>query len=60
MMPGFIDSNHFTACASHTMEVDLGRAGSFEDMITCIRQYIEDKKIPEENGSLRPDMTTTA
>ena len=48
MMPGFIDSHsHFTACASHTMEVDLGGAGSFEDMITCIRQYIEDKKIPE-------------
>ena len=48
MMPGFIDSHsHFTACASHTMEVDLGGAGSFEDMIICIRQYIEDKKIPE-------------
>ena len=48
MMPGFIDSHsHFTACASRTMEVDLGGAGSFEDMITCIRQYIEDKKIPE-------------
>ena len=48
MLPGFIDAHsHFTACASHTMEVDLGGAGSFEDIITCIRQYIADKKIPE-------------
>ena len=47
MMPGFIDAHsHFTACASHTMEADLGRACSFEDIITCIRQYIADKKIP--------------
>ena len=48
MLPGFIDAHsHFTACASHTMEVDLGGACSFEDIITCIRQYIADKKIPE-------------
>lgn len=46
MLPGFIDAHsHFTACASHTMEVDLGGACSFEDIITCIRQYIADKKI---------------
>lgn len=48
MMPGFIDPHsHFTACASHTMEVDLGSAGSFDDIISCVRQYIADKNIPE-------------
>ena len=48
MLPGFIDSHsHFTACASHTMEADLSGARSFEDILTCIRQYIADKKIPE-------------
>ena len=60
MMPGFIDSHsHFTACASHTMEVDLGGAGSFEDMIIC-GNTLKIRRFQRENGSLRPDMTTTA
>ena len=46
MLPGFIDAHsNFTACASHTMEVDMGGACSYEVIITCILQYIADKKI---------------
>lgn len=48
LLPGFIDPHsHFTACASHTMEVMLDGAGSFEEMMARIREFIRDQKIPE-------------
>lgn len=49
MLPGFIDPHsHFTACASHTMEVNLEGAGSFEEIISRVRDFIRDQAIPEE------------
>lgn len=48
MLPGFIDPHsHFTACASHTMVVNLEAAGSFEEIIARIQEFIRDQGIPE-------------
>lgn len=47
LMPGFIDPHsHFTACANATMQVDLGEAECFEDVIRLIREFIERENIP--------------
>lgn len=47
LMPGFIDPHsHFTACANATMQVDLGEAECFEDVICLIREFIEREQIP--------------
>lgn len=48
MLPGLIDPHsHFTACASHTMEVDLDGAESFEEIISRIQAFIKDQNLPE-------------
>lgn len=47
LMPGFIDPHsHFTACANATMQVDLGEAECFEDVIRLIREFIQREQIP--------------
>ena len=46
MLPGFIDPHsHFTACASRTMEADLENAGSFDDIMRIIREYMVSRKV---------------
>lgn len=48
MLPGFVDAHsHFTACAGHTMEVDLTGAGSFDEIVNRIQAYISERGIPE-------------
>lgn len=47
MMPGFIDPHsHFTACASHTMEVDLSGADSLDEIVRRVRSFINEQKVP--------------
>ena len=47
MLPGFIDPHsHFTACANATMQVDLDGAGSFEEIESRIRAFIEREHVP--------------
>lgn len=48
MLPAFIDAHsHFSGCASDMMQVDLGRAESFQEIREILQAYREDHNIPD-------------